>query len=933
MSKPEKTLFLLDAMALIYRAHFAFSKNPRINSKGLNTGAPFGFTNSLFEIIDKRKPTHIAVAFDTSAPTFRHVQFPEYKANRDETPEDIKIGTPIVKDIVRAFNIPVLELDGFEADDIIGTFAKKASKEGFEVFMMTPDKDYGQLVEEHVYLYKPAFMGNAVDVMGIPEILAKWDIERIDQVVDMLGLQGDSVDNIPGIPGVGPKTASKLLKEYGTVEEIVKHAHELKGKLGEKVAAFGDQGLLSKELARINTEVPIEFNSEEMKYEGPNVEALTKVFEELEFRTTLKRVLGGGTPSKSAKPKPAASEQMGLFGDSAPVLEAEVEQPEEKASIANTEHDYQLIDTPQLRKRLIKYLLLQDEICFDTETDNLEAIEANLVGLAFSYQKGEAFYVPTPQDRMETQAIVDEFKPVFEKDDLTIIAQNAKYDIQIMKNYGIEIKSKIFDTMLAHYLVDPDTRHNMDVLAENYLNYTPVSITELIGKKGVKQGNMKDVPVHQVVEYAGEDADITLQLKQVLAPKISEERINSLLNDVEIPLMRVLAEIEYNGVRIDTDVLAKMSKELEEESAKAQAEIFEMAGEEFNVASPKQLGVILFDKMKLVDKPKKTKTGQYATGEDILSKLAVEHDIARRILEFREYQKLKSTYVDALPNMVSPVDGLVHTDYRQAVAATGRLSSNNPNLQNIPIRTEKGREIRKAFIPRDEDHVLMAADYSQIELRIVAAFAEDESMIEAFKSGRDIHATTASKVFNIPLEEVDREMRSKAKGVNFGLIYGISAFGLAQNIGISRTEAQEIISAYFNEFPGVKRYMDEQVNKAREHTFVETILGRRRYLRDIHSKNMTVRGHAERNAINAPIQGSAADMIKIAMINIHQWMKAEKLKSKMIMQVHDELVFDVHKSELEIMKKKVPELMMDAIKLDVPMDVEVGVGENWLIAH
>ena len=933
MSKPEKTLFLLDAMALIYRAHFAFSKNPRINSKGLNTGAPFGFTNSLFEIIDKRKPTHIAVAFDTSAPTFRHVQFPEYKANRDETPEDIKIGTPIVKDIVRAFNIPVLELDGFEADDIIGTFAKKASKEGFEVFMMTPDKDYGQLVEEHVYLYKPAFMGNAVDVMGIPEILAKWDIERIDQVIDMLGLQGDSVDNIPGIPGVGPKTASKLLKQYGTVEEIVKHAHELKGKLGEKVAAFGDQGLLSKELARINTEVPIEFNSEEMKYEGPNVEALTKVFEELEFRTTLKRVLGGGILSKSAKPKPAASEQMGLFGDSAPVLEAEVDQPEEKASIANTEHDYQLIDTPQLRKRLIKYLLLQDEICFDTETDNLEAIEANLVGLAFSYQKGEAFYVPTPQDRMETQAIVDEFKPVFEKDDLTIIAQNAKYDIQIMKNYGIEIKSKIFDTMLAHYLVDPDTRHNMDALAENYLNYTPVSITELIGKKGVKQGNMKDVPVHQVVEYAGEDADITLQLKQVLAPKISEERINSLLNDVEIPLMRVLAEIEYNGVRIDTDVLAKMSKELEEESAKAQAEIFEMAGEEFNVASPKQLGVILFDKMKLVDKPKKTKTGQYATGEDILSKLAVEHDIARRILEFREYQKLKSTYVDALPNMVSPVDGLVHTDYRQAVAATGRLSSNNPNLQNIPIRTEKGREIRKAFIPRDEDHVLMAADYSQIELRIVAAFAEDESMIEAFKSGRDIHATTASKVFNIPLEEVDREMRSKAKGVNFGLIYGISAFGLAQNIGISRTEAQEIISAYFNEFPGVKRYMDEQVNKAREHTFVETILGRRRYLRDIHSKNMTVRGHAERNAINAPIQGSAADMIKIAMINIHQWMKAEKLKSKMIMQVHDELVFDVHKSELDIMKKKVPELMMGAIKLDVPMDVEVGVGENWLIAH
>lgn len=935
MSKPEKSLFLLDAMALIYRAHFAFSKNPRINSKGLNTGAPFGFTNSLYEIIEKRKPTHIAVAFDMSGPTFRHEQFPEYKANREETPEDIKIGTPIVKDIVRAFNIPVLELQGYEADDIIGTFAKKASKEGFEVFMMTPDKDYGQLVEEHVYLYKPAFMGNGVDIMGIPEVLAKWDIERIDQVIDMLGLQGDSVDNIPGIPGVGPKTAAKLLKQYGTVEEIVKHAHEVKGKLGEKIATFGEQGILSKELATINLEVPLEFDSESMKYNGPNVEALTKIFEELEFRTTLKRILGGGG-SSSPKPKPAAAEQMGLFGDAPTTNSAvveEEEQPAEKQNITNTAHDYQLIDTPELRRRLVKYLLVQDEICFDTETDNIDAIEANLVGLAFSYKKGEAFYVPTPQDKAEAQAIVDDFKPVFEKEDLTIIAQNAKYDIQVMKNYGVEIKGKVFDTMLAHYLIDPDTRHNMDVLSENYLNYTPVSITELIGKKGVKQGNMKDVDVNKVVEYAGEDADITLQLKHKLAPMLTEANLDSLMNDVEIPLMHVLADIENNGVRIDTEALAKMSKELEEESAKAQAEIFEMAGEEFNVASPKQLGIILFEKMKLVDKPKKTKTGQYATGEDILSKLANEHDIAKRILEFREYQKLKSTYVDALPTMISPVDGLVHTDYRQAVAATGRLSSNNPNLQNIPIRTVKGREIRKAFIPRDEDHVLMAADYSQIELRIVAAFAEDQSMIEAFKSGRDIHATTASKVFNIPLEEVDREMRGKAKGVNFGLIYGISAFGLAQNINISRTEAQEIISAYFNEFPGVKKYMDDQVNKARELTYVETILGRRRYLRDIHSKNMTMRGHAERNAINAPIQGSAADMIKIAMINIHKWMKEEGLKSKMIMQVHDELVFDVHKSELEIMKTKIPELMMGAIKLDVPMDVEVGIGENWLIAH
>ena len=938
MSKPEKTLFLLDAMALIYRAHFAFSKNPRINSKGLNTGAPFGFTNSLFEIIDKRKPTHIAVAFDTHAPTFRHVEYEPYKANREETPEDIKIGTPIIKDIVRAFNIPVLELDGYEADDVIGTFAKKAARQGFEVFMMTPDKDYGQLVEEHVYLYKPAFMGNGVDIMGVPEILAKWDIQRIDQVVDMLGLQGDAVDNIPGIPSVGPKTAAKLLKEYDTLENIVAHAHELKGKLAEKVAEFGDQGILSKKLARIEIEVPIEFVEEDMVYTGPNVEKLTEIFEELEFRTTLKRILGQPTAAapRVAKPKTAVSDQMGLFGDDAPTLQSSSEEAyvPEKNNLANTAHDYQLVDTPELRKRLVKYLLVQDEICFDTETDNLDPIEANMVGIAFSYQKGEAYYVPTPpDDKAETQLIVDEFRPVFESEKISKIAQNAKYDVLIMNNYNIAVKGPIFDTMLAHYLIDPDTRHNMDTLAENYLNYSPVSITELIGKKGVKQGNMRDVPVHQVVEYAGEDADITYQLKTSLQPMLEEGTLKKLFEEVEIPLMHVLADIEYNGVKIDVDVLSAMSKELEVEALKAQTEIFEMAGEEFNVASPKQLGVVLFDKLKLIDKPKKTKTGQYATGEDILSKLAVEHDIARRILEFREYQKLKSTYVDALPTMVSPVDGLVHTDYRQAVAATGRLSSNNPNLQNIPIRTPKGREIRKAFIPRSEEYTLLAADYSQIELRIVASLAKDEGMIEAFKSGRDIHSTTASKVFNVPLEEVDRDMRRKAKEVNFGLIYGISAFGLAQNIGVSRTEAQQIITAYFNEFPGVKSYMDAQVNKAREFTYVETILGRRRYLRDIHSKNMTVRGHAERNAINAPIQGSAADMIKVAMINIHKWMKQENMKSKMIMQVHDELVFDVHKSELEIMKTKIPELMMGAVELDVPMEVEVGVGENWLIAH
>lgn len=935
MSKPEKSLFLLDALALIYRAHFAFSKNPRINSKGLNTGAVFGFTNSLYEIIDKRRPTHLGVAFDTSAPTFRHEQFPEYKANRDETPEDIRVATPLVKDIVRAFNIPVLELDGYEADDVIGTFAKKAARQGFEVFMMTPDKDYGQLVEEHIYLYKPAFMGNSVDVMGIPEVLAKWDIEKIDQVVDMLGLQGDSVDNIPGIPGVGPKTASRLLKQYGTVENLVEYAHQLKGKLKERVQEFGRQGILSKELARINTEVPLAFEEKTLKYTGPDVEALKKIFEALEFKTTLKRILGEGTGR--SVPKPAAAEQIDLFAEApAAPTTSEASKPLalEKQNIGTTNHQYHLIDKPALRKRLVTCLLAQDEFCFDTETDNVDAIEANLVGISFAYQKGEAYYVPTPQDDREaTAAIVKEFEAVFSHDKMLKIAQNAKYDIQVLKNYGMEVAGPIFDTMIAHYLIDPDTRHNMDTLSENYLNYTPVSITELIGKKGAKQGNMKDVPVNKVVEYAGEDADITLQLKQKLAPQLEERAVTGLFNKVELPLVKVLAGVEYNGVKIDTEALAAMSVELKQESAKAQQQIYELAGEEFNIASPKQLGVILFDKMKLVDKPKKTKTGQYATGEDILSKLAVEHDIARLILEFREYQKLKSTYVDALPRLISPVDGLVHTDYRQTVAATGRLSSNNPNLQNIPIRTEKGREIRKAFIPRDEEYVLMAADYSQIELRIVAAFARDESMIDAFKNGRDIHATTASKVFGVPPKEVDRNMRRKAKEVNFGLIYGISAFGLAQNIGISRSEAQDIINAYFNEFPGVKQYMDQQVNKARELTYVETILGRRRYLRDIHSKNAVGRGHAERNAINAPIQGSAADMIKVAMINIDQWMQEEGLKSKMIMQVHDELVFDVYKPELERMKRHIPELMKNAILLEVPMEVETGVGENWLIAH
>lgn len=931
MGKPEKKLFLLDAMALIYRAHFAFSKNPRINSKGMNTGAIFGFVNSLLEILRKENPTHIAVAFDTSVPTFRHVEYPEYKAQREAMPEDIRTSIPIIKDVIRAFNIPVLELDGYEADDIIGTFAKAASQKAFEVFMMTPDKDYAQLVEEHVYLYKPAYMGNGVDILGVPEVLAKFDIERVEQVIDFLGLQGDAADNIPGIPGVGQKTAVKFLKEYGSVEGLVANTDQLKGKMKEKVEAFGEQGILSKKLATIKIDVPLEFDENELLKEEPNEKEIRRIFEELEFRTTLKRLFGDSTDQGTATKTPAkkADAQLGLFSEE--VAPAEVI-PEEKRSARTHHHHYFLVDQPEIRKSLLKYLSMQEEFCFDTETTSVNPEEAKLVGIAFSYVPGEAYYVSVPEDEKEAQAIAQEFKEVLENENIRKIGHNLKYDIQVMMNYGVHVRGDIFDTMLAHYLIDPESRHKMDVLAENYLNYTPIPIEELIGS-GRQQKSMRDVDIQLVTEYAAEDADITLQLKHKLAPEIEDKNFNHLLHEVEEPLSVVLADVEYAGVKIDTDVLASMSEDLNDLSVEAQDKIFALAGQEFNISSPKQLGEILFDKLKLVDKPKKTKTGQYATSEDILSKLAKEHEIADRIMEFREYQKLKSTYVDALPKLISSKDGLIHTDYRQAVAATGRLSSNNPNLQNIPIRTEKGREIRKAFIPRSEDFKIFAADYSQIELRIIAAFAKDEHMIEAFKSGRDIHATTASKVFKVPIEDMTPDIRRKAKEVNFGLIYGISAFGLAQNIGISRTEAAEIIEAYFTEFPSIKKYMDDSINKAKELEYVETILGRRRYLRDINSRNATVRGYAERNAINAPIQGSAADMIKVAMINIHKWMKEENLKSKMIMQVHDELVFDAHTDELESLQEKTAHFMKTAIPMHVPMEVGMGVGDNWLEAH
>lgn len=926
MAESKQKLFLLDAMALIYRAHFAFGNNPIINSKGMNTGAILGFSNTLYEIITKEEPSHIAVAFDTSAPTFRHESFPEYKANRERQPEEIGVAIPYCKKILDGFDIPILELDGYEADDIIGTFAKKAAANGFDVFMMTPDKDYAQLVTEKIFLYKPARMGNAVEIYGIPEVLQKFDINEVTQVIDFLGLKGDSVDNIPGVPGVGDKTASKLLKEYGSVENIIANVDQLKGALQKKIQEFGEQGLMSKDLATIKTDVPFPYEEEKMVYTGPKDDLLVPVLDELEFRTLSRRIFGGDTAAKKA----ADTAQLGLFGGG----DAEAEPANTaKKSLESVDVKYHLVEGEAAIQDLIKALLSQKEICFDTETTSLETVEAELVGIAFSLKKHEAYYVPVPSDRDAAMAIIEPFREVFENEQIKKIGQNLKYDIQILRNYGISVHGEIFDTMLAHYLIEPEAQHSMDVLADRYLNYVPVSIETLIGPKGKKQKSMRDAPVDKVAEYAGEDADITLQLKEKIAAEIEERKLHKLLYEVEQPLSFVLADMEYEGVSINERALGDMSTELGELSGNIEKEIYEIAGEAFNIGSPKQLGVILFEKLKLLEKPKKTKTGQYATGEDVLSKLANEHEIASKILEYREYNKLKSTYVDALPKLISPKDGRVHTDYRQTVAATGRLSSNNPNLQNIPIRTAKGREIRKAFVPRNEEFVIMAADYSQIELRIMAAFSQDESMIGAFKEGRDIHANTASKVFKVAVDEVDAGMRRKAKEVNFGIIYGISAFGLSQNLGIPRGEASEIIEAYFKEFPAVKQYMDAQVNLAREQEYVETILGRRRYLRNINSRNFTTRGFDERNAVNAPIQGSAADMIKVAMIKIHDWMKAENLKSKMIMQVHDELVFEAHHSELDTLKENVSEFMKTAIPLKVPMEVGLGEGTDWLQAH
>lgn len=945
-----KKLFLLDAMALIYRAYYGLIRNPRITSRGINTNAQFGFTSTLYDLINKEKPTHLAVCFDTHAPTERHTDFTDYKANRQEAPEDLLASIPDIQRIIRGFNIPVVEMDGYEADDVIGTVAWQAADAGYEVYMVTPDKDYGQLLTKpNVYIYKPPYMGGAEEILTAEKVCAKWDIEHIEQVVDMLGLMGDAVDNIPGIPGVGEKTAAKLLKQFGTLEAVVANADSIKGALGEKVRGGTEMAIMSKKLATIITNVPVQFHEEDYRLKEWNTEALTEVFTELEFKTLGKRILGENFNAFHAAPEAV---QTDLFGNivetktpiskTTKTTETIIREVEEEPSgmiasgnIENTDHDYQLITGKEAITAFTQSMLAYTEICFDTETTGTDANNAELVGLSFSVEKTKAFYIPCPPEKEKTKEILDWLKPLFSRTDVTWIGQNAKYDLLMLKWYGIEPTGAIFDTMLAHYVIEPEGRRSMDLLSVQYLGYEPVSIETLIGKKGKNQGNMRDVAIEKVKEYAGEDADITLQLKEAFVPLLKEKEVERVFREVENPLVRVLTDMEFEGVKIDIAFLNEYSKDLEKEAAKCEERVYEQAGVRFNLASPKQLGEVLFDKLKLDPKAKKTKTGQYATGEEVLLKLASKHSIVDDILGFRELTKLKSTYVDALPEMINPRTGRVHTSYAQAIAVTGRLSSVNPNLQNIPIRTERGREIRKAFIPRTPERILMSADYSQIELRIVAAISGDPNMCEAFRAGKDIHTATAARVYGIEEAAVTKEMRYKAKSVNFGIIYGQGAFGLADNLGITRAEAKEIIDNYKREFPLIQKYMDDQINFAKEHEYVQTLMGRKRWLKDINSSNFTVRGYAERNAINSPIQGTAADMIKMAMIRIHHEMKKKHWESKMILQVHDELVFDAVESEADDLERLIIEGMIHALPLpnDVPVEAEVGRGKNWLEAH
>ncbi len=938
----DKRLYLLDAFALIFRAYYALIRSPRITSKGKNTNAQFGFTNALIDLLKKQKPTHIAICFDTAAPTERHLDFADYKANRQEAPEDLIASLPDIRKIIEGFNIPIIENDGFEADDVIGTLAKQAEKAGYEVFMVTPDKDYGQLVSENIKIYKPPYQGGDFEIIGPKEVCEKWNIKDVSQVIDILAMMGDAVDNIPGIPGVGEKTAAKLLAEYGTVENVLDHADEIKGSMGEKVRKGKDLAIMSKKLATIITTVPVEFHEENFKLSDPNKEALSEIFNTLEFRTIAKRVLGEDIQVETPAEKTGTTIQGDLFGGGTTVATTTQASEEDYGgdivadkNINNTPHEYDLVDTVEKMDALISILLNEKEICFDTETTGLDANQAGIVGISFSIKPGTASYVPCPENKTETHEILNKFSVLFNNPTITWIGQNIKYDLLILKNHGFELVGNVFDTMLAHYVIEPEGKRSMDVLSAKYLGYAPVSITELIGKKGKGQGNMRDVEVEQVKEYAGEDADITLQLKNVFEPEMKEKDVEKVFFEVENPLVKVLAEMEFEGVRVDTAFLNEYSKELEKEAKIAEESVYKIAGVRFNLASPKQLGEVLFEKLMLDPKAKKTKTGQYATGEDVLQKLAHQFPIVSDILIFRELTKLKSTYVDALPQLINPKTGRVHTTYAQAVAVTGRLSSNNPNLQNIPVRSDRGKEIRKAFIPRDSDHVLISADYSQIELRIVAAISGDPNMCEAFRLGKDIHTATAAKVYGIEEEAVTKEMRYKAKSVNFGIIYGQGAFGLAENLGISRTEAKTIIDNYKKEFPGITQYMASTIQFAKEKGYVETLMGRKRWLRDINSTNFTVRGFAERNAINSPIQGSAADMVKLAMIKVQAAIKKNQLKSKMILQVHDELIFDALKEEAEEMKKLILENMENALILpnNVPVLAEAGIGDNWLVAH
>ena len=941
----EKRVFLLDAFALIFRGYYALIKNPRINSKGQDVSAVMGFTNSLFEILRKDKPEYLAVCFDKGGSDLRNDMFPEYKNNRQETPEAIKIAVPIIQEILKAMHIPIIEVAGYEADDLIGTLAKKAEKEGFTTYMVTPDKDFAQLVSENIFMYRPARMGNGIEIWGIPEVQERFEIERPEQVIDYLGMMGDAVDNIPGLPGVGDKTAKKFLKAYGSMENLLANTADLKGKMKEKVEANAELGLLSKKLATILLDCPVEFVADDFYVSKPNAEDVTTLFQELEFRrlqTTFEKIYGlekvtekpSETKEKTTakkESKTATDSQFSLFG-------GDINSEEGNTIISgyktaeNTAHVYQFVDTNFARKLFIQQLMKQTSVCFDTETTSLNTFEAELVGISFSWEANKGYYIPFPENQEKAQELIEEFRSFFEAEHIEKIAHNIKYDIKVLNNYNMPVNGPLFDTMLAHYLINPDMRHNMDVLSETYLNYQPISIESLIGKKGKNQKLFRTVPLNEQTEYAVEDADVTFQLKQLFQEKLIETDTKKLFDDIEMPLVPVLTAMELEGINVDVKFLNSLSEDLSKDIKELETSIYKTADKEFNLASPKQLGVVLFEDLKLVDKPKKTKTGQYSTSEDVLSKLD-EHQIIQDILAWRSLIKLQNTYVDALPNQVNIKTNRIHTDYHQAVAATGRLSSNNPNLQNIPIRTERGRQVRKAFIPKDDNHILVAADYSQIELRIIAALSEDDNMIESFINGDDIHAATAAKVFDVPLEDVTREQRSNAKAVNFGIIYGQGAFTLAQQQKISRKEAKELIDNYYKTYPKLKAYMANQVDLARDNGYVETISQRRRYLKNINSQNAIVRAGDERNAVNAPIQGSAADIIKLAMINIHSKLKTDNYDSKMLLQVHDELVFDVAKNEEDRLKVMVKFEMENAFKMLVPLDVEVGQGSDWLEAH